>query len=49
MIVVTDSTPLRYLVFIGEVGVLPAIIGIVFTVPEVLAELGRSSTRVSTH
>ncbi|WP_169974960.1 DUF3368 domain-containing protein [Tautonia rosea] len=44
MIVVTDATPLRYLVFIGEVGVLPALFGTVFTVPEVLAELGRSTS-----
>ncbi len=42
MIVVADTTPLRYLVFIGEEHVLPKLYGTVYVPPEVLAELGRS-------
>lgn len=44
MIVVADTTPLRYLVFIGEAHVLPRLYGNVYVPPEVLAELGRSKS-----
>jgi predicted nucleic acid-binding protein len=39
MIVVTDTTPLRYLVEIALEGVLPALFGEVYTAPMVLEEL----------
>jgi predicted nucleic acid-binding protein len=46
MIVVADSTPLRYLVFIELEHVLPALFGSVHVPPEVLAELQRSRNPV---
>lgn len=42
MIVVSDTTPLNYLVLIDSVHVLPAIFGQVYAPPAVLAELKRS-------
>ena len=42
MIVVTDTTPLRYLVFIELVHILPRLFGTVYAPPEVVAELQRS-------
>ena len=42
MIVVTDTTPLRYLVFIELVHILPRLFGTVYAPPEVVAELRRS-------
>lgn len=39
MIVVSDTGPLRYLVEVGAVGVLPRLYGQVLTTPEVISEL----------
>jgi predicted nucleic acid-binding protein len=44
MIVVADASPLRYLVLIGEVEVLPALYGRVLTPPAVVRELTRPRT-----
>ena len=44
MIVVADATPLRYLVLIGEVEILPALYGRVLTPPGVLTELTQPRT-----
>lgn len=44
MIVVSDTTTLRYLVFVRMDHVLPAIFGTVYTPPEVRAELQRSTS-----
>jgi predicted nucleic acid-binding protein len=41
MIVVSDTSPLHYLVLIDQVHVLPALFGRVLTTPLVVAELGR--------
>jgi predicted nucleic acid-binding protein len=41
-VVVADTSPLNYLVLIGEAGVLPRLYGKVFIPPEVLAELADS-------
>ena len=42
MIVVSDTTPVNYLVLIDSDHVLPAIFGQVYAPPEVVAELKRS-------
>src|SRR5437870_3584311 len=42
MIVVSDTTPLNYLILIDATQVLPAIFGQVYAPPEVVAELKRS-------
>lgn len=42
--VVADSGPLRYLVLIGEIGILPALIGEVLIPPEVRTELDQPQT-----
>jgi len=44
MIVVSDTTSLRYLVFLGEDRLLHAIFGTVYVPPEVVAELRRSKS-----
>jgi predicted nucleic acid-binding protein len=44
MLVVADTTPLRYLVAIGEVGLLPSIFGKVLIPPAVWNELTAAST-----
>lgn len=41
MIVVSDTSPLHYLVLIDREFVLPALFGRVLTTPLVMAELGR--------
>ena len=41
MIVVSDTSPLHYLVLIDQASLLPAIFGRVLTTPLVMAELGR--------
>ncbi|MFN0131288.1 MAG: DUF3368 domain-containing protein [Phycisphaerales bacterium] len=48
MLVVSDTSPLNYLVLIGHDGVLASLFGRVLTVPSVVAELGhtRSPERV---
>ncbi|HMF37502.1 MAG TPA: hypothetical protein VKF17_12725 [Isosphaeraceae bacterium] len=46
MIVVSDSTPLRYLVFIELEHVLPKLFGTVYAPPEVVAELQRSKNPI---
>jgi predicted nucleic acid-binding protein len=46
MIVVSDTTPLRYLVFIELEYVLPGIFGAVYAPPEVMAELQRSKNPI---
>jgi len=46
MIVVSDSTPLRYLVFIELEHVLPRLFGTVYAPPEVVAELQRSKNPI---
>jgi len=50
MIVIADTSPINYLVEIGEVEVLPALYGRVFVPPSVCAELqrARASERVRT-
>ena len=42
--IVADSGPLRYLVLIGDVGILPAVVGDVLIPPEVRAELDQPRT-----
>jgi predicted nucleic acid-binding protein len=44
MIVVADASPLRYLVLIGDVNLLPALYGFVLTPPAVMSELSREQT-----
>jgi len=44
MIVVSDTSPLNYLVLIGADHVLPALFGQVVAPPAVLAELQRTKT-----
>jgi predicted nucleic acid-binding protein len=44
MLVVADTTPLRYLTAIGEVGLLPTIFGKVLIPPAVWNELTAAST-----
>jgi len=39
MLIVSDTSPLRYLVEVGVIDVLPRLYGEVLTTPEVLAEL----------
>jgi predicted nucleic acid-binding protein len=46
MIVVSDSTPLRYLVLIELEHVLPRLFGTVYAPPEVVAELQRSKNPI---
>jgi predicted nucleic acid-binding protein len=46
MIVVSDTSPLNYLVLLGVEHVLPKLFGEVFVPPAVLAELARSETPV---
>ena len=50
MIVIADTSPLNYLILIGEVNVLPALYGRVFVPPSVCDELqrARASERVRT-
>jgi hypothetical protein len=50
MIVVSDTSPLNYLILIGQDHILPALFGQVFAPPAVVAELKRSKapTLVST-
>jgi predicted nucleic acid-binding protein len=42
MIVVSDTTPLNYLILVDAIEVLPAIFGSVYAPPQVIAELKRS-------
>jgi predicted nucleic acid-binding protein len=44
MIVVSDNSPLQYLILVECIDVLPALYGEVFTTPEVIEELGRPAT-----
>jgi predicted nucleic acid-binding protein len=44
MIVVSDTTPLNYLILIDSVHVLPALFGQVYAPPAVIAELSHSRT-----
>lgn len=44
MIVVSDTTPLHYLVLIDEVHLLPALFGRVVTTPEVIEEMNHPQT-----
>ncbi|MGN6370628.1 MAG: DUF3368 domain-containing protein [Phycisphaerae bacterium] len=44
MIVVSDTTPLNYLVLIGEIGILPQLFTEIYAPPAVLAELRRDKT-----
>jgi predicted nucleic acid-binding protein len=46
MIVVSDTTPLRYLVFIELDHILPRLFGAVYTPSEVMAELQRSKNPI---
>src|SRR5882724_10332324 len=46
MIVVADASPLRYLVLIGEVEILPALYGFVLIPPAVMNELLQEQTPV---
>lgn len=44
MLVVSDTSPLNYLVLIGHEGVLPAVFGNVVTTPGVMRELGHPAS-----
>ena len=44
MLVVSDASPLRYLILVGSADVLPKLFGRVVAPPEVIAELSRPKT-----
>lgn len=44
-VVIADTSPLNYLLLIGEIAILPSLYGQVFIPPEVLAELSDAALR----
>ena len=49
MIVVSDTSPLRYLILIDQASLLPALFGRVLTTPLVIAELGHPEAPAKLH